>query len=224
MHEINLIHYTKLAERLPVIEKQFKDSIFTLKIINECDKEDLTKEELKMFDTDYLSRGEISCFMKHVKVYKKLVENRKEKFSIVIEDDILIEKNFDKKLLTLLNKLPSDFDFVFFGASKLDMHVPLFKRRPLKRMYKKINTPTDWGGNGMSKTTDSYVVSKKGAKNILDRIAKSKTLDDALDFWLNQSARELSLSGYWYEPTITKYNDQFESNLATQYNNVESKN
>ena len=52
MHEINLIHYTKLAERLPVIEKQFKDSIFTLKIINQCDKEDLTKEELKIFDTD----------------------------------------------------------------------------------------------------------------------------------------------------------------------------
>ena len=32
-------------------------------------------------------------------------------------------------------------------------------------MYKKINTPTNWGGNGMSKTTDSYVVSKKELKN-----------------------------------------------------------
>jgi GR25 family glycosyltransferase involved in LPS biosynthesis len=224
MYEINLIHYTKLTDRLTVIEKIFKDSIFTLKIISQCDKENLSKEELKLFDTDYLSKGEISCFMKHVKVYEKLVENHEEKFAIVIEDDILIKKNFDKKLLTLLNKLPDDFDFVFFGASKLDLHIPLYKRRPLKRMYKKINTPTDWGGNGMSKTTDSYVVSKKGAKSILDRIAKSKILDDALDFWLNQSARELNLKGYWYEPTITIYNDKFESNLASQYNNVKSKN
>ena len=76
----------------------------------------------------------------------------------------------------------------------------------------------------MSKTTDSYVVSKKGANKILNHIAKSKILDDALDFWLNQSARELNLNGYWYEPTITKYNNKFESNLETQYNNVESKN
>ena len=76
----------------------------------------------------------------------------------------------------------------------------------------------------MTKTTDSYVVSKKGAKNILNLIAKSEILDDALDFWLNQSARELNLNGYWYEPTITKYNNQFKSNLETQYNNVESKN
>ena len=47
MHEINLIHYTKLTERLPVILEQFKESTFTLKVIDECDKEDLTKEELK---------------------------------------------------------------------------------------------------------------------------------------------------------------------------------
>ena len=224
MQEINLIHYTKLTERLPVIEEQFKDSIFTLKIINQCDKEDLTKEELNIFDIDYLSKGEVSCFMKHVKVYENLVNNDKTEFAIVIEDDITLEKKFDKKLTTLLSKLPKDFDFVFFGASKLNMHIPLLKRRPLKGMYKKINTPTEWGGNGMSKTTDSYIVSKKGANKILSRITKSKILDDALDFWLNQTARELSLNGYWYEPTITFYNDKFESNLATQYNDVESKN
>lgn len=224
MHEINLIHYTKLTERLPVILEQFKESTFTLKVIDECDKENLTKEELKMFDTEYLSLGEISCFMKHVKVYENLVDNIRTDFAIVIEDDITLEKNFDRKLTNLLQRLPNDFDFVFFGASKLDMHIPLFKKRPLKRMYKKTNTPTEWGGNGMTKTTDSYVVSKKGAKNILNLIAKSEILDDALDFWLNQSARELNLNGYWYEPTITKYNNQFKSNLETQYNNVESKN
>jgi len=224
MNEINLIHYTKLSKRLPTIINQFKDSSYKLKVIDVCDKEDLTKEELAKFDTDYLSKGEISCFMKHVRVYESLLANDKIDFSIVVEDDILIENNFDKELNNLINKLPKNFDFVFFGASKLNMHIPLLKRRPFKRMYKKINTPTSWGGNGMSKTTDSYVVSKKGASKILARINKSEILDDALDFWLNQSARELDLNGYWYEPTFTKYNDEFESNLATQYNDVESKN
>ena len=91
-------------------------------------------------------------------------------------------------------------------------------------MYKKVNTPTRWGGNGMSKTTDSYIVSKNGATKIINKIKNSEILDDALDFWLNHTARELNLKGYWYEPTITIYNDKFESNLATQYNNVKSKN
>ena len=76
----------------------------------------------------------------------------------------------------------------------------------------------------MSKTTDSYIVSRSGAKKILERTKKLDILDDALDFWLNQSARDLNLKGYWYEPTFTKYNNKFESNLATQCKNVTSKN
>lgn len=224
MNKINLIHYTKLTERLPAIEEQFKNSFFKLKVIDECDKEDLTKEELQIFDTDYLSLGEVSCFMKHVKVYENLVKNDTAEIAIVIEDDILIGRNFDKKLKKLLNILPENFDFVFFGASKLNMHIPILKRRPFKYVYKKVNTPTSWGGNGISKTTDSYIISKYGATKIINKIKNSEILDDALDFWLNHTARELDLKGYWYEPTITKYNDKFESNLATQYNNVKSKN
>tara|TARA_B100001029_G_scaffold179449_1_gene188979 strand:+ start:7165 stop:7836 length:672 start_codon:yes stop_codon:yes gene_type:complete len=223
MHDINLIHYTKLVERLPVIKEEFKNSIFQIKVISEFDKEDLTKKNLKKFDTDYMSLGEISCFMKHMHVYKKLITSTKD-FSIVIEDDILLEDNFDNKLARLLEKLPKDFDFVFFGSSKLNMHIPIFKRRLFKNFYKKTNVPTDWGGNGMTKTTDSYIVSKAGAKKIIDRAEKIDILDDALDFWLNQSARELDLNGYWYEPTFTKYNKKFESNLATQYKDVPSKN
>ena len=76
----------------------------------------------------------------------------------------------------------------------------------------------------MTKTTDSYVVSVKAAELIMERVKKIKLLDDALDFWLNESARELELNGYWYEPTLTRYNSNFESNLATQYRDVPSKN
>ena len=159
-----------------------------------------------------------------MKVYEDLSNNKKEKFSIVIEDDILLENNFDNKLLKLIKSLPNDFDFIFFGASKLNMHIPIYRRRPFKNLYRKTNDPTSWGGNGMSKTTDSYIVSRSGAKKILERTKKLDILDDALDFWLNQSARDLNLKGYWYEPTFTKYNNKFESNLATQYKNVTSKN
>ena len=224
MKEINLIHYTKLKERLPVILNEFNKSDFKINVISQHDKEVLTKDELKNFDTDYISPGEISCFMKHLRVYKNLLENLDEEFSIVIEDDILLENNFDFKLSKLLKRLPKDFDFVIFGSSKLNMHIPRSKRIPFKSMYKKTNHPTTWGGNGMTKTTDSYVVSKSGAQKVLAQAEKLDILDDALDFWLNQTARNLNLNGYWYEPTITKYNPSFESNLATQYRDVPSKN
>ena len=224
MHDINLIHYTKLSERLPVILKEFENSIFKLKTVHQFDKEDLSKEDLKKFDTNYMSRGEISCFMKHVHVYEELVKSSEKDFSIVIEDDILLENNFDNKMKKLLKKLPNNFHFIFFGSSKLNMHIPTYKRRPFKNLYKKTNIPTTWGGNGMTKTTDSYIISKEGAQKVLDRAKKIDILDDAFDFWLNQSARDLNLNGYWYEPTFTKYNIQFESNLATQYKDVPSKN
>jgi len=223
MIEINLIHYTKLKERLPFILDQFKNLEFKINIIREFDKEDITKQEFSKFDTDYLSKGEISCFLKHLKVYNDLVDSKCE-YSVVIEDDILLNKNFSKKLSKLTKNLPKNFDFVFFGASKLNMHIPVYKRRPYKNFYKKTNFPTEWGGNGISKTTDSYVVSRKGAKQIIEWAKNCKQLDDALDFWLNQSARKLDLIGYWYEPTLTRHNSKFESNLASQYNNVISKN
>ncbi len=101
MKEINLIHYTKLKERLPVILNEFNKSDFKINVISQHDKEVLTKDELKNFDTDYISPGEISCFMKHLRVYKNLLENLDEEFSIVIEDDILLENNFDFKLSKL---------------------------------------------------------------------------------------------------------------------------
>lgn len=223
MIEINLIHYTKLKERLPFILDQFKNLEFKIKIIREFDKEDITKQEFSKFDTDYLSKGEISCFLKHLKVYNDLVDSKCD-YSVVIEDDILLNKNFSKKLSKLTKNLPKNFDFVFFGASKLNMHIPVYKRRPYKNFYKKTNFPTEWGGNGISKTTDSYVVSRKGAKQIIEWANNCKQLDDALDFWLNQSARRLDLIGYWHEPTLTRHNSKFESNLASQYNNVISKN
>ena len=43
------------------------------------------------------------------------------------------------------------------------------------------------------------MVSVKAAE-LMERVKKIKLLDDALDFWLNESARELELNGYWYEP------------------------
>ncbi len=224
MNEINLIHYSKLVDRLPVIKNEFKNSTFKINVINDYDKENLNQNDLKNFDIGYMSLGEISCFMKHLQVYKNLIDNSKNKISIVIEDDILLNNNFDKRMMNLLQRLPKDFDFVFFGSSKLNMHIPLYKKIPFKNFYKKTNHPTNWGGNGMTKTTDSYVVSVKAAELIMERVKKIKLLDDALDFWLNESARELELNGYWYEPTLTRYNSNFESNLATQYRDVPSKN
>ena len=91
--------------------------------------------------------------MKHLRVYKNLLENLDDEFSIVIEDDILLENNFDFKLSKLLKQLPNDFDFVIFGSSKLNIHIPRSKIIPFKSMYNKTNYPTTWGGNGMTKTT-----------------------------------------------------------------------
>ena len=171
----------------------------------ECyDKEVLTEEDLKLFDTDKLFMSRISLIMKHLECYKKII-NSSHKLNLVFEDDVILNTDFKKKLLIYLDQLPEDYDMLFIGDGE-HLHIPKYELKKNKFIYKKCNEKTSWGGHGATRCTDSYFISKKAAQTILDYVEELKNnnekIDKPADGWLNDVIRKFNFKVYWAEPTI----------------------
>ena len=135
--------------------------------------------------------------------------NNEYKYSLILEDDAILDKEFIPKLKRGLKQLPDDYDMLFIGNG-CNLHIPLIKRTPYNFIYKKCREPTSWGGDGGTRCTDSYLVSKKGAKKLMSYVSKLKegAINIPVDWWLNQVIRDLKLEIYWLEPTIVSQGTQ----------------
>ena len=207
----NVIHYTELKERLPILKKMASEGGVSLNIIEKYDAESIPKELVERIDTNKISISEASCFLKHIEVYKTLVADMDSQFSIIIEDDVVFNKNITSDLKKLISKLPIDYDLFFFGESKINFQIPFYK----KNLFKKTNEPTNWGGNGVTRTLDSYIISKKCAELIIDEYENLDKLNDAIDAWINVLARKHTFNGYWLKHTLTANNEKFASSLES---------
>ena len=68
---------------------------------------------------------------------------------------------------------------------------------------KNVYIQPNGGGNGATRCTDSYIVSKKCAIKLCDYIGKiTQKIKTPSDFWLNDACRYINAKVYWAEPTI----------------------
>ena len=196
-----VIHYTPLKERKQFLLNEFSKHSLIYHFIEDYDRENLSDEDLKIFDTNKVKLSMCSNIIKHIDAYRNIMNNE-YKYSLILEDDVILDDKFEDKLNKGLEQLPDDYDMLFIGNG-CNLHIPLIKRRPDKFIYKRGREPTVWGGNGGTRCTDSYLVSKKGAKKLMSYISKLEgAINMPSDWWLNQVIRDLKLEIYWMEPTI----------------------
>ena len=207
----NVIHYTKLEKRLINIKKLCDSANIDIEIISSFDKEKIPETLIQRIDTNKISLSEASCFFKHIEIYKRLSENTNAKYSIVIEDDVVFSSDISDNLTKCISKLPDNFDLFFFGKSKINFKVPFYK----KNIFKKDNYKSNWGGNGVTRTLDSYVISKKCADIIYREFLDLDFVDDAVDAWINNLARKFKFNGYWLKRPLTFNNEKFKSSLES---------
>ena len=204
-----VVHYTKLENRLINIKNLCKSANIEIEIISDFDKEQMPEALVQRVDTNKISLSEASCFLNHIEIYKRLSESTNTSYSIVIEDDILFKSDISKKLTKYISKLPNDFDLFFFGKSKINFKVPFYK----KNIFEKDNHKTSWGGGGVTRTLDSYVISKKCADIIYKEFLNLNFIDDAIDAWINNLARKFKFRGFWLKKPLTFNNEKFRSSL-----------
>jgi GR25 family glycosyltransferase involved in LPS biosynthesis len=204
--KIFVLHYSKLVDRKKHILEQFKNqNITNYEFIEKYDKEDLQDCDMLLFDK-CVKKSMISLMNKHFYVYKLIAENYEN--ALIFEDDVVLCDKFMEKLNKYITRLPKHYDMLFIGDG-CNLHIEKHKLIPNKNIYEKCLYPTSWGGNGASKCSDSYIITKTCANKLCEYI---NNLEDKIklpiDWWLNVAARDNNFKVYWAEPTIVTQGTQ----------------
>ena len=211
MIKIFVLHYKKLTTRKDFILKQFKDHgivDFEFIEIYDVDESDITEKEKILFnlnDPDFINNpGRLSIILKHIHAYKLIEE--KYDAALIFEDDVILSPGFVNTLESYVQQLPSDYDMLFIGNG-CNFHIPKDRQVSGCNIYERGTQPTAWGGDGITRCTDSYIVSKKCAQKMMEHInnissGSSFKIFKAIDWWLNETARANNFTVYWAEPTI----------------------
>lgn len=199
-----IVHFELLQERKKNFEAAFNNKDFEYSFISFYDRRNLQAEIVNKFEN--IEKKFIANFMSHIEIYKIISESNAD-YGLVLEDDSIPDKKFINNVYKYLNKLPRDFDLFYISPGKGNFHIPFSKRRPFKKIYKKENEITSWGGHGASRYADAYFISNNCASLLYDEFNSFKgKIDTTIDWWKNQMIDKLKLNVYWAEPTIIKTN------------------
>jgi len=187
--KIFVLHYTPLVERKRNMIKQLSN--YNFEFIEEYDRENLTDDILHKFDVNKLKKAEISIFMKNIHTYKQIIN--KYDYALLLEDDVILDENFNEEFNTYIKELPSDWDMVYIGTC-LNIHIDNKLLKNDKHIY--VGSGTRCG--------DGFMITKEAAIKIINYYNSVKYIDLAIDHWLNIPMKELKLKVYWMEPNIVK--------------------
>ena len=76
----------------------------------------LKKKILDRWSIALSSQGEVGCYLSHLQILKDFVLS-KQKYCLILEDDIHLEKNFKIDLRDALQECPEDWDLLYLFAN-----------------------------------------------------------------------------------------------------------
>jgi len=205
--KIFVIHYKKLIDREKYILNKFDElNIKDFEFIS------LDRDEINLYDyypyfsDNYIHRRpNVAIISSHLLAYSKIANFTDYDAGLIFEDDAILSDDFNDKFKNCLNQLPQSFDFLFIGDG-CNLHIQKEFIKDDILVYRKGPEITDWGGNGITKCADSYLVSKKCAIklcNYIENIVKNNNkINEDVDYWLNRVARNIYIEAYWAEPTF----------------------
>lgn len=169
-------------------------------------------------------KSAIGCALSHMDTWKLFLETNDE-YSIIFEDDVVLEDNFVEKLEIALNEVPENYDILYLGCTGCDneqkINIVKFTAsfwiapktfNPHKQITDNIGIPS------VAFSTHAYVVSRKGATKLL------KYLDGKLyhhiDFCIQQLVLDNKIESYSTTPRIayqTSTDDTPSENVSSNF-------
>lgn len=201
MLKIFVLHYSKLVDRKKHILEQFQRlGITKFEFVEKYDKDELKPEDTTLFRKDLsMTTSAISLTLKHLHTYRAVKDLYPA--ALILEDDVILADNFLSRLDRYISELPESYDMLFLGDA-CDLHIEESRLMPNKYVYEKCLHPTAWGGQGATRATDSYVISKQFARKMCKYIEGLKDADPRADFFLNKALVDIQANVYWAEPTL----------------------
>lgn len=117
--KVYVIHCKRLAARRDYLEPVLRDFGWDATWIDAHDPGEIPRRHLLRFTlrSRMLTVAEISVYLKHLEVFRRLAGMDEGACGFVIEDDALFPADFRTTFSQYRSALPAPFDLVFFGAS-----------------------------------------------------------------------------------------------------------
>jgi GR25 family glycosyltransferase involved in LPS biosynthesis len=112
--ELKKINKDKEVERIPAIDGR---TLNIAGLSNELITDEGKLDALNINGGMYyiLTPGAVGCALSHLNIYNKIIDELNDnEYALIVEDDIIIQDNFDEKLNNYINKIPK-FDILFIG-------------------------------------------------------------------------------------------------------------
>lgn len=193
------------------------DAIYGKDVDNET-KKNITNTFCNYFCTDTM----IGCSLSHMKTWKQIVENDDD-YALVLEDDATFERDFNTKLNNIiaeLNEKDSDWDILYlncYGLCDKDNDYNFINRliypfvKKIENDYFQTNDAKHFFVPERPLSTGCYIISKRGAKILSERI---QLVEGHIDATMNKNFTGLNI--YASNEMLSKQNSNSET--SSQFN------
>ena len=143
-----------------------------------------------------LTRGGVGCYLSHMTLYYKLVDDEKHDFYVIFEDDCVFGEDMIEQIQLFLEILPKNWDMLVLGT----IHSELYKTHNIFVKYR-----TFWGLFG-------YIINKRGAKKII-REYEAKKIDKQIDSMLSVMTVNNRLNVYGLIRPLVRQDSTFGTDI-----------
>jgi len=164
----------------------------------------------RSIDSDIFSLGAIGCYMSHIELWKRLLEDPLNDAYLILEDDMkpaITDKAEISNFIEHSNNTVPDWDFLFLGWVKPGIPYLSF-------LFEEVSTdiPIDkyiYQINSITFCTHAYVINKKGAKRLLD---SAFPIVDQVDSYISYMACRGDIKAYrTHKSMFLQQNDEGSS-------------
>lgn len=210
-----IIHVSTDFEREKHIRKEIAKTSFDFTFINKGDIKDLTTDILAQYFVDMSVPSIISCAYKHILVYKDMIDNQVD-YAIILEDDIYLYKNFEKKITEIVDEIKERklSNFLISLEESTLQYVKGSEREKRKLLYLKKH----------GRCTGAYIIDIESAKAMMREIETHKC-NTPIDWLHNIHSEKGLINIYWAHPPIAiqgSLNGKIMSMIDTRHKRSEN--
>lgn len=202
---IYLINLARSTDRLTACARQLESYDLPFERVDAVDGDALTPTAIsKLYNFEessyhkHMTSGEIGCYLSHVRVWQKIVDEQLD-YAVILEDDILLQDNIQEGLAAL-QTIQEPWDLIKLAEA------------PEKRKAVHHIPANDFAlvtYNKVPSRTCAQVVSLAGAKKLLaTSITIKRPIDIELQYWW-----ESNLNVFGLKPYLVKANHDEASEI-----------
>lgn len=214
---IIVVSLTRAKERRAQIEKQLKDKNIEAVLYDCFDTEDVTNNTFGAkfslvggyrFGED-MKGGELACTLSHINALS-IGKAMEWDYTIILEDDVILADDFEKRINVLMKMLPNDWEHVYLSG------IPRFTRNFMKSPFIQL-LPSDTNTLHRVDGTCAYIVRNIAYDKVIKKLTSLETTPD--DLINHLIFTEQKIKSFIYFPFAVYVKDDFTYINGGEQNN-----